>query len=204
SDVAIVFVTQWATESIDTTIQLTDGQDALVQAVARANPKTIVVLETGGPVLMPWAAKVPAIVEAWYPGTEGGKAIANVLLGKVKPSGHLPATFPTTAGQLAHPDKPHEGDVHYTEGATVGYKWFDKNGTTPLFPFGHGLSYTTFAYGDLRAELSGDGIAVTFSAKNTGEIAGKDVAQIYVSSPGWEAPKRLGAYAKVDLAPGEQ
>src|SRR5690606_32102959 len=128
----------------------------------------------------------------------------NVLLGKVNPSGHLPATFPKTAGQLAHPDKPHEGDVHYTEGATVGYKWFDKNGTTPLFPFGHGLSYTTFAYGDLRAELSGDGIAVTFSAKNTGEIAGKDVAQIYVSSPGWEAPKRLGAYAKVDLAPGEQ
>lgn len=204
SDVAIVFVTQWATESIDTSIALEGGQDALVQAVARANRKTIVVLENGGPVLLPWASKVPAIVEAWYPGTEGGTAIANVLFGRVNPSGHLPTTFPAKASQLAHPDKPQEGDVHYTEGAAVGYKWFDKKGHVPLFAFGHGLSYTTFGYDELKVAASSTGLDVTFTVTNTGKRAGKDVAQVYVAGKGWEAPKRLGGFAKVDLQPGEK
>lgn len=204
SDVAIVFVTQWATESIDTSIELQGGQDALVEAVARANRKTIVVLETGGPVLLPWARKVPAIVQAWYPGTEGGAAIAHVLFGRTNPSGHLPVTFASKATQLAHPDKPHEGDVNYTEGATVGYKWFDKQRHEPLFPFGHGLSYTTFGYEQLRASASEAGLDVTFTVANTGKRAGKDVAQVYVAAPGWEAPKRLGGFAKVELQPGEK
>jgi len=204
SDVVIVFVTQWATESIDTTIELGAEQDGLVKAVAKANSKTIVVLETGGPVLMPWAANVAAIVEAWYPGTAGGAAIANVLLGKVNPSGHLPATFAKMVDQLAHPDKPHEGDVQYNEGATVGYKWFDVKGTTPLFAFGHGLSYTTFSYEQLSAKPSGETIDVSFVVKNKGKLAGKDVAQVYVAGRGWEGPKRLGAFEKVTLAPGEQ
>lgn len=203
SDVAIVFVTQWTTESIDTEIKLSKDQDDLVKAVTRANRKTIVVLEHGGPVLMPWASKAAAIVAAWYPGTAGGSAIANILFGKVNPSGHLAATFPKTASQLAHPDKPHEGDVEYKEGATVGYKWFDKKKLEPLFAFGHGLSYTSFSYTGLAVAPSASGIRVTFEVKNTGSVAGKDVAQVYVAGDGWEAPKRLGAFQKVELAPGE-
>ncbi len=203
SDVAIVFATQWATESIDTTIVLPDAQDDLINAVASENKKTVVVLETGGAVLMPWADKVNAILEAWYPGSAGGEAIANLLTGKVNPSGHLPITFAKTKDQLAHPDEPKAGDVTYTEGATVGYKWFDQKKTEPLFAFGHGLSYTTFAYKGLGAEVSETGIVATFTVENTGKVAGKDVAQVYVGCPGWEAPRRLGGFSKVDLAAGQ-
>lgn len=204
SDVAIVFATQWTTESIDTALVLPGGQDLLINAVANANPRTIVVLETGGPVLMPWASKVPAIVMAWYPGSEGGRAIAEVLTGKVNPSGHLPLTLPQSAEQLAHPNLPRPGDVQYFEGAAVGYKWFDKQGAEPLFPFGHGLSYSTFSVSDLVAKVDGLGLDVSLTWKNTGAVRGRDVAQVYAIGAGWESDKRLVGYQEVELGPGEQ
>src|SRR5690606_33630081 len=144
SDIAVVFDTQWASESIDVELKLDGDQDALIEAVAAANSNTVVVLQTGGPVLMPWAGRVPAILEAWYPGRMGGAAIARGLTGAPNPSGHLPATFPRSLDQLPWPGEPRTGDLVYDEGALVGYKWFDAKGREPLFPFGHGLSYTTF------------------------------------------------------------
>jgi beta-glucosidase len=212
ADVAIVFVTQWTAESLDFPLTLPDNQDAMVEAVARANPNTIVVLQTGGPVLMPWIDRVKGAVEAWYPGSKGGEAIARILTGKVNPSGHLPATFGRAATDWPRAEidglqlgKDEIFDVRFTEGAAVGYKWFDKNGTRPLFPFGHGLSYTSFAPGGLKASAKGRTIQANFSVRNTGRLAGKQVAQIYVSpvKGGWEAPKRLGGFAKLTLAPGQ-
>jgi len=212
ADVAIVFVTQWTAEGMDFPLTLPENQDALVDAVARANPNTIVVLETGGPVLMPWIDRVKGAVEAWYPGSKGGEAIARVLTGKVNPSGHLPATFGVAATDWprATIDGEKRGekevfDVRFSEGAAVGYKWFDKNGIKPLFAFGHGLSYTKFTQGGLKAAAKGGTITASFSVKNVGSVAGKQVAQIYVSpvGGGWEAPKRLGGFAKLDLAPGQ-
>jgi len=212
ADVAIVFGTQWSSESIDVPMKLDGNQDALIEAVAAANPHTAVVLETNAGVTMPWAAHVPAIVEAWYPGRAGGKAIANVLTGRVNPSGHLPVTFYASEAQLPRPVRPgmnSEMDAFtlpYTEGAAVGYKWVDKNSLQPLFPFGHGLSYTKFSYGKPSATASGDDtILVSVPVTNAGAVAGMDVAQVYVSpaNGGWEAPKRLGTWVKVSLAPGQ-
>jgi len=212
ADIAIVFVTQWTAEGMDFPLTLPNEQDALVDAVARANPNTIVVLETGGPVLMPWIDRVKGAVEAWYPGSKGGEAIARILTGKVNPSGHLPATFGVAASDWprATIDGDKRGDkevfdVRFSEGAAVGYKWFDKNGIKPLFPFGHGLSYTNFTQGGLKAAARGGTITASFSVKNVGSVAGKQVAQIYVSpvGGGWEAPKRLGGFAKLNLAPGQ-
>jgi beta-glucosidase len=212
ADVVIVFGEQWTGESFDVPdLGLPNGQDALIDAVAHANPKTVVVLETGGPVLMPWLPSVGAVVEAWYPGTSGGEAIARVLTGAVNPSGHLPVTFPASLAQLPRPvlegDVKLDADAHplsnyNVEGAAVGYKWFDKTGAKPLFPFGHGLSYTRFGFGGLSAEAAGRGIKATFTVRNEGALAGKAVAQVYVAGAGWEAPKRLGAFRKVDLAAG--
>jgi beta-glucosidase len=213
SDIVIVFAHQWAAESQDYSLTLADNQDALIDAVGAANAKTVVVLETGGPVLMPWLSKVGAVVEAWFPGTNGGEAIARVLAGEVNPSGHLPITFPQSADQLPRPvvdgdpAKPEDFfDVNYDiEGAAVGYKWFDQKGHAPLFAFGHGLSYSTFGYSDLKASVAGDKLTVSFTVKNTGKTAGKDVPQVYVgpkAGAGWEAPRRLAGFKKVDLAPG--
>ncbi|HKO50197.1 MAG TPA: glycoside hydrolase family 3 C-terminal domain-containing protein [Polyangiaceae bacterium] len=210
ADVAIVFATQWTTESLDFPLTLPDEQDQLVAAVARANKRTVVVLETGGPVLMPWVDQVAGVLEAWYPGSQGGPAIARVLSGAVNPSGHLPVTFPRTLEQLPRPKPPGEGtgkdekfDVRYDEGAAVGYRWYAKKGFTPLFAFGHGLSYTSFSQNKLTARVEGE-LKVTFTVRNTGKRSGKAVAQIYVSpeAGGWESPQRLGAFAKVELAPG--
>lgn len=201
ADLAIVFANQWATESIDVPMHVED--DTLVESVALNQPNTVVVLQTGGPVLMPWADRVPAIVQAWYPGRMGGAAIARVLTGAVNPSGHLPATFPRSLAQLPHPGDPQPGDVVYSEGATVGYKWFAQNNIEPLFAFGHGLSYTSFAYSGLSVTRAGEGLVATFTITNTGERAGADAAQVYVSGAGWEAPFRLGGFAKVMLQPGE-
>ena len=161
------------------------------------------VLETGGPVLMPWAGKVKGIVEAWYPGRMGGAAIANVLTGAVNPSGHLPATFPRSLDQLPHPDEPHDGTTVYDEGVLVGYKWFDAKGEEPLFPFGYGLSYTSFAFSDLTVRPSGDGLVASVRVTNTGKRAGADVAQLYVAGPEWSELRRLAGYAKVTLDPGQ-
>jgi len=203
ADVAIVFATQWAGESFDVSLTLTDNQDALISRVAAANPRTVVVLETGGPVLTPWADKVGAIVAAWYPGSAGGEAIANILYGHVNPSGHLPVTFPRSLDQLPRPSAPAKGDIMYSEGAAVGYKWFDKRNENPAFPFGHGLSYTRFAYSGLTARAAKGTVTATFIVRNVGKRRGKAVPQIYVAGGGWEAPKRLGAFEKVDLAAGQ-
>jgi beta-glucosidase len=215
SDVAIVFVTQPDSEGYDGKLELERNQDALVSAVAKANPKTVVVVESGGAVFMPWAAEVPAILEAFYPGIRGGPAIARILTGKVNPSGHLPISFPASLDQLAHPvlpglGQPNETPVHitYDEGAAVGYKWYDAKGLTPLWAFGHGLSYTDFALSNLAAQPDGKAIRVSFAIRNSGKRQGKGVAQVYVApadwkTAGWEAPKRLGAFAKADLKPGQ-
>jgi beta-glucosidase len=212
ADVAIVFATQWSSESIDVPMALDGNQDALIEAVAAANPRTAVVLETNAGVAMPWAARVPAILEAWYAGRAGGKAIANVLTGRVNPSGHLPITFYASESQLPRPVRPggnSEMDkftIDYSEGAAVGYKWVDRNNLQPLFPFGHGLSYTSFAYGPIGAASTADGhVRVHFTLRNTGRRGGMAVGQVYASPAGggWEAPRRLVGFAKVDLAPGQ-
>ena len=164
--------------------------------------------------MMPWLSQVGAVVEAWYPGTSGGEAIARVLSGEVNPSGHLPATFPASLSQLPRPqvdgdDKLNDDDHPFTnydiEGAAVGYKWFDKRALTPLFPFGYGLSFTKFDLDGLSAERAGEGLRVALSVRNSGPVAGKAVVQVYVARDGgsWEAPRRLGAFDKVELAAGE-
>jgi beta-glucosidase len=212
SDIVLVFVNQWTAESVDLpNLSLPDKQDDLVSAVAKANSKVVVVMQTGGPVLMPWLSSVGAVLEAWYPGSNGGEAIARVLFGEVNPSGHLPATFPASEAQLPRPvldGYPEVKDaritVNYHEGAAVGYKWFDLKGHKPLFPFGYGLSYSEFALGDLKADVKNGLLSASFSVKNIGSVEGKEVAQVYVApvSAKWESPKRLGGFQKVDLKPG--
>ncbi|MDF3069620.1 MAG: beta-glucosidase, partial [Polyangiaceae bacterium] len=211
AEVAVVFVTQWTAEALDFSLTLPDAQDALVAAVAGANPRTVVVLETGGPVLMPWLPKVAAVLSAWYPGSEGGPAIARVLSGAVNPSGRLPASFPRSVEQLPRPrivgaDLPKDQpfSVRLEEGAAVGYRWYEQRKLEPLFAFGHGLSYTQFAQTELAARVVSDELEVGFRAANTGERPGKHVALVFVSprAGGWEAPRRLGAFTKMELAPG--
>jgi beta-glucosidase len=220
ADIVIVFANQWTGESLDAPdLNLPNKQDGLITAVAGANAKTVVVLQTGGPVVMPWLSKVGAVLEAWYPGTSGGEAIARVLTGEVNPSGRLPATFPASLAQTPRPvlegdpnldDNAHPHSNYDIEGAAIGYKWFDKKNLKPLFAFGHGLSYTTFAYDGLKAEAKDGTVSVSLSVKNSGAVAGKEVIQVYVAAPKgsakdleWEAPKRLGAFDKVNLMPGE-
>jgi beta-glucosidase len=223
SQVAIVFVNNWGSEGMDqTTLRLTDyvditpvDQDALVSAVATANPHTIVVIESDGPVLMPWLSQVSAVLEAWFPGQNGGPAIANLLFGVANPSGKLPITFPASDAQLPRPVIPQPPDdvtpfdVNYTESYNVGYKWFDSQGLTPLFPFGFGLSYTTFSITNagLTNNLSSSSkpnIQVSFTLANTGTVEGSDVAQVYLGLPASlnEAPRRLVGWQKVPLQPG--
>jgi beta-glucosidase len=135
----------------------------------------------------------------------GGAAIAKVLTGKVNPSGHLPMTFARTLDQLPFPGEPRKAEASYSEGAAVGYKWFDRHGLEPLFPFGHGLSYTRFTYSGLVLTRTDAGVVATLTVTNTGERAGADAVQLYVSPPpssGWEGPKRLAGFAKVTLWPG--
>jgi len=214
SDLAIVFASQWTAESVDQPdLKLPNNQDATIAAVAGANKHTVVVLETGSPVSMPWLNAVDAVVEAWYPGTGGGEAIARVLTGEIDASGRLPATFPLSESQLPRPTLDGKGLPEGTrflvdydiEGAAVGYKWFDKKGLKPLFPFGHGLSYTTFSYSGLKAQAASGAVQVSFNVQNTGKREGKAVPQVYVSKvgDGWEAPKRLGGWDKLTLRPGE-
>jgi len=225
SNVAIVFVSQWESEDMDMpSLNFTDvihsipiDQDALVRAVAVANPHTIVVLENGGPAVMPWLGDTSAVLEAWYPGQCGGEAIANILFGDVNPSGKLPMTFPASVNDLPRPvvAAPPPGStspfpVDYTiDGFNVGYKWYDVKGLTPLFPFGYGLSYTTFSISNaqLTAVPSGNNpsFQASFDLKNTGTTAGAEVAQLYLGLPAntGEA-KRLVGWQKVSLIPGQQ
>ena len=218
SDVAIVFVNQWESEGMDLpNLSLPDNQDALVEAVAAANPKTIVVLETGSAALMPWIDKVSGVVEAWYPGIRGGQAIADILFGEANPSAKLPITFPRNEADQPPPGiiAPPPGkrndqmlkapifNVKYTAGFVVGYKWYDAEHKQVLFPFGYGLSYTTFSYSGLN--VAADGSSVTFTVKNTGSRAGEEIAEVYAGLPSGagEPPKRLVGWSKVPLNAGE-
>lgn len=215
ADVVLVFATQWTSEAADVrTLSLPNKQDELIAAVAKANPRTVVVLQTGTPVTMPWVNEVAGVVQAWYPGTNGAEAIARVLTGEIDASGRLPQTFPLSETQLPRPtidgiDLPKDTrfDVDYDiDGAAVGYKWFDLKGHKPLFAFGHGLSYTSFTYTNLKAQAVDGSIRVTFDTANSGQRAGKAVPQVYVSKvgSGWEAPKRLGGWDKLALNAGER
>ncbi|SNT34752.1 beta-glucosidase [Granulicella rosea] len=208
ADLAIVFGVQPSREDTDlTSLALPDGQDALIAAVAAANPHTVVVLETGGAATMPWVAKTPAILEIWYPGIRGAEALAQVLLGKVNPAGKLPITFPRSEADLPRPVLTSLTDkspvVTYNEGLRIGYKWYEAEGKTPLFPFGHGLSYTHFTYSGLHVDPRGASVA--FDVRNAGKVDGAEISQVYVSLPAdaGEPPKRLVAWAKTQLAAGE-
>ncbi len=214
ADVAIVVVGDFESEGRDrTTLTLPDEQDALVEAIATANSSTVVVVHAGAPVLMPWVERVAAIVEGWYPGGEDGNITAAVLFGDANPSGKLPITLPASDTQgptnTAERYPGVDGKVFYDEELLVGYRWYDASGEVPLFPFGFGLSYTTFAIDHLT--LSHDRIAAgrTVDARvrveNTGTRQGAEVVQVYVAYPAEldEPPKQLRAFEKVDLAPGE-
>lgn len=216
SDVAIVFVGfggEWQSEGFDRPdMELPGEQNKLVEAVANANPRTIVVLNTGSPITMPWLDKVAAVVEAWYGGQETGNAIADVLFGDVVPSGKLAQTFPVRVeDNPAYLNFPGEnGKVYYGEGIFVGYRYYDKKRLAPLFPFGFGLSYTTFSYTNLKLsaqEINSNGsLTVSIDITNTGRLAGKEAVQLYVRDK--EArlvrpEKELKAFTKVALEPGE-
>ncbi|WP_237437800.1 beta-glucosidase [Altericroceibacterium endophyticum] len=219
SDVAIIFATQWMAEGLDVPdLSLPNGQDDLIAAVAAANPNTIVVLENGGPIVMPWLDQTAAVLASWYPGGEGADAIASILFGEVNPSGHLPVTFPANVGQLPRPVLPgsdmietnflgkgEEGqtlDVDYDiEGSDVGYRWFARQKEAPLFPFGFGLSYTSFSHNDIK--LADDGLSATVRLTNSGKRAGADVAQIYLISGPWGSSRRLLGFERVELGAGE-
>jgi beta-glucosidase len=225
AQVAIVFASYPEGEGSDlTSIELPGTQDQMIEAVAAANPNTIVVLNTGGPVLMPWLTGVKGVIEAWYPGQDDGSAIASVLFGDTDPSGHLPETFPTSLAAIptaaANQFPGVGGRVDYSEGLDVGYRWYDANNVTPLFPFGYGLSYTTFGFTNLKVtpanvdnSTSGPDATVGQSAPlarvsatitNTGSVPGSDVAQLYVGDPAvaGEPPRQLEGFKRVTLNPG--
>jgi beta-glucosidase len=214
SEVAIVYANKFESEGGDLPdIELPADQNELVSAVAQANPNTIVVLNTGSAVTMPWLNQVKGIFEAWYPGQEAGNAIAALLFGDVNPSGKLPVTFPTTLSQVPASTSAQwpgvNGQVQYSEGLNVGYRWYDAQGLTPLFPFGYGMSYTTFQFSHLHvAGLldAGHGrIEVSADVTNIGDRTGAEVAQMYLSLPSdtAEPPNQLRGFAKVTLRPGE-
>ena len=211
SDVAIVFAGDFESEGADLAdLDLPGEQNQLIRAVAAANPNTIVVLNTGSAVTMPWVDGVKAVMEAWYPGQEDGNAIASVLFGDVNPSGKLPVTFPKSLADVPAASAaqwPGAGDhVQYSEGLDVGYRWYDAKGIAPLFPFGFGLSYTTFRFENLRVSRGrGRSVTVRADITNTGQRPGADVVQVYVGYPDatGEPPKQLRAFRKVQLAPGQ-
>lgn len=209
--VAIIMVGDDEGEDHDHGLALPEAQNALVEAVAAANPHTVVVVKSGSAILMPWIDKVAAVLEAWYPGEEDGNAVADVLFGKVNPSGKLPLTFPARVEDTlaSYPDE-YPGDsvtVRYGEGLEVGYRAYEAQHRRPLFPFGFGLSYTTFAMSDLHVEPQADAVKVFFRVTNTGTREGAEVAQLYLTYPpidgGNEPPHQLRGFAKLSLAPGE-
>ena len=220
SEIALVFVgrnAEWDTEGSDLEgIALPGRQNELVAAVAAANPKTIVVLQTGGPVEMPWIDQVLAVIEAWYPGQEAGNAIADVLFGLAEPSGRLPQSFPAKwADNPAHSQDPEvypgiDGKVRYEEGVFIGYRHYDRTGIAPLFPFGHGLGYTSFEITGFAANSgaldSAGNIDVDIDIANTGDRKGTTVVQLYVrdlAASVARPEKELKAFAKLTLDPGE-
>jgi beta-glucosidase len=230
ADAVIVFGYQWESETKDLeTLSLETKQNTLIETVAAASPHTIVVLETGSPATMPWAGKVSAILEAWYPGIRGAEALAGILSGVVNPTGKLAVTFPINDADLPHPRlvKPPDASelkmkssltqlmaemgeglpafqTYYDEKLKVGYKWYDAEKKEVLFPFGYGLSYTTYSYSSLELK-PGDTLSASFTVKNTGQRAGEEIAQVYASLPdsAGEPPRRLVGWAKLPLAAGE-
>ena len=230
---AVVFA--WSTGALDT--PLPDGQDQLIADVAAANPDTIVVLNTSDPVAMPWLSSVKAVLEMWYPGDTGGYATANVLLGHTDPAGRLPFTWPAALDQgvanqpATHPERTSNGvdatgkycpnpgpggpfgascTTTYTEGIHVGYRWYDQQHQTPLYPFGYGLSYTQFGYSGLRATPARDGgVDVAFQVTNTGSVTGDEVPQVYLGAPASPpagvafVDRALAAYGRITLRPGQ-
>lgn len=221
ADAVVVIAEEWRSESQDAkSLSLPDHQDALISAVAKANPRTVVVLESGGPVTMPWLDQVGGVLASFYPGSGGGEAIAGVLFGRVNPSGRLPVTFPASEDQLPHPEqrdpttttsnpgmKPKGGVFHVdynVEGSDVGYRWYEARSLTPLFPFGFGLSYTTFETSGLAVHAEGSKVVASVTVRNTGTRDGAYVSQAYVSHHGTGAfVARLGAFERTELAPGE-
>jgi len=213
ADVAILMLGDRQGEGRDHPIALSADQDALATAVLAANPHTIVVLKSGGPLLLPWIDQAPAILEAWYPGEEDGAAVAAVLFGTANPSGKLPITFPKRDEDLPtntpaqYPGVQYE--AQYSEGLLVGYRWYDAKKIEPLFAFGHGLSYTTFAYKDLKVGSPANDMHVTvdFDLTNTGTRPGAEVAQIYVALPSLpnvpQPPRQLKGFSRVELAAGQ-
>ncbi|WP_405775696.1 glycoside hydrolase family 3 C-terminal domain-containing protein [Streptomyces sp. NBC_00859] len=217
--VAVVVVNDDESEDGDRqNLTLPGAQDDLIEAVAAANPHTVVVLNTGAPVLMPWLGSVDGVLESWYGGQQNGTALASVLFGDVDPSGKLPQTWPASMDQLptADPSRyPGTVDVatnttnyHYTEGLNVGYRWYDEHHLTPLFPFGYGLSYSTFSFSDLAvspgAANAAGPVKVSATVRNTGTRTASDVAQLYVGHPdgSGEPPKELKGFSRVTLRPG--
>ncbi|MEZ4646673.1 MAG: glycoside hydrolase family 3 C-terminal domain-containing protein [Chloroflexota bacterium] len=216
ADVAVIVAglsQEWESEGFDRPdLRLVGQQDELIARVAAANPRTIVVLNVGSPVEMPWVETVPAVLQQWYGGQEAGNALADVLFGDVNPSAKLPTTFPQRyVDNPAYINFPGEnGKVYYGEGIFVGYRYYDKKDIAPLFPFGHGLSYTTFAYDNLRVNgdsfAPGDDIAVSVDVTNNGAVAGQEVVQLYVHDVEARLVRplqELKAFAKVALQPGE-
>jgi beta-glucosidase len=216
-DTAVVFVGrsgEWDTEGSDLeNIELPRNQNALITAVCAANPNTIVVLQTGGPVEMPWVAQAPAILQAWYPGQECGNAIADVLFGHADPAGRLPQTFPVRwSDNPSYSQDPEiypgsAGTVRYGEGVFVGYRHYEKYGIKPLFPFGHGLSYTEFALSDVTVHTNDEGIEISVNVTNVGDRSGSTVVQLYISDQNstLERPaQELRAFKKVSLQVGQK
>ena len=216
SDAVIVFASQWNAEGFDHNLQLDGNQDELIAALAKSNSNVIVVLETGGPIFMPWLNNVSAVLQSWYPGSNGGEAIARVLSGEVNPAGHLPITFPLSISQLARKtidgnpdDRLARPEVNYNiDGATIGYKWYERHHFEPLFPFGFGLSYTTFTGTLVSVDAQDNKVSAHISLSNKGQRDGSALAQIYVApldqavSKQWEASQRLGGFKKVELKVG--
>jgi beta-glucosidase len=210
ADIAIVFGIRVEGEGLDSAdLSLPWGQDAVISAVADVNPNTVVVLETGNPVGMPWRKSVNAILQAWYPGQAGGQAIAEIIVGEINPSGRLPVTFPVDLAQTPRPELPGldaprgmPTTIHYSEGSDVGYRWFAKKALTPMFAFGHGLSYTSFNYRDLTVH-GGETVTAHFTVSNTGERAGAEIPQLYLTAGPHGQLLRLLGYHRVELGPAE-
>jgi beta-glucosidase len=181
----------------------------MIKSAVAANPNTVVVIAAGAPVAMPWLGDVRAVIDQWYAGIENGNSIAALLYGQANPSGKLPQTFPKSLADMPtrtpeqYPGQ--DGKAHYSEGLKIGYRWFDSEGIEPLFPFGYGLSYTTFRYSGLKAKAKRTSATVSFTLKNTGGRAGAEVAQVYVGFPKWtgEPPRQLKGFRKVELQNGQ-
>ncbi len=213
ADVAVVFANDKTSEGTDrTSLALPGEQDALIEAVAAANPHTVVVLNTASAVTMPWLKDVRSVLEMWYPGQQYGTALASLLFGDVNPSGKLPVTFPAgdKQGPWGQNTQQYPGDgtnVAFSEGLQVGYRWYDANGEQPLFPFGYGLSYTTFGYSNLTLTPGVGTMTVSFDVTNTGTVPGAEVPQVYVGSPATPtvpmAVRALGGFGRVSLDPGQ-